>query len=225
MTSEFRHVRSRDDLLVELHEQLAALRSSSAAYDSGTLWEAKRLATVAYVLLHDGGRNSCSLLGQLGLKGQFLSTVRRLDSPPLPLAIIKMEMGKGATFAPFLAEHSTEKNFLSFNKWYEEIVFENGHLKQKRKNLIFTLRSQAGGAHVDSEIKDEAFQFLSSKSQWVISSNGPGTAKDAAGNEVPCPPELEHVFDGLDGPVPNGNLATMRQIAWEIDQTLTLSGF
>ena len=48
---------------------------------------------------------------------------------------------------------------------------------------------------------------------------------DKDGNEIACPPELEGVFDNIDGPVPNGNLATMRQISWEIEKTMEVAGF
>lgn len=223
-----RHIRSREELEQELREQAEALRASAASYDQGRLWEAKRLATTAYILLHDGGRNSRSLLGQLGLKGPMLSTAKHDDSSPMPLAVIEMDVragGKGVTFKAFLDEHSTERSMLSFSKWYEETVFINGSHRLSRKNLIFTFRSQAGGAHVDANITNEAFQWLRTNSPIQISSGSPGLARDAQGNEVECPPELENIFADLSGPVPNGDAASMRQIAWEIDQKLIAIGY
>lgn len=40
----------------ELSEQLSALRASCPGYDAGHQWEAKRIATALYTLLHDGRR-------------------------------------------------------------------------------------------------------------------------------------------------------------------------
>lgn len=187
------------------------------------MWEAKRLATAAYLLLHDGGRNSRSLLGQLGLKGQMMSTANHDEDALLPLAIIEIDVkagGKGMTFKPFLDAHSKKRRFTSFSKWYEEPIFQNGKLTLTRKNLIFTLRSQVGGSHADGVITDESFQWLRTSSPIHVKTAPAGPARDADGNEVDCPPELEGIFAAFDGPVPNGHLASMRQIAWEIDQKL-----
>lgn len=223
-----RHRRTRDELEQELREQAEALRASAAEYDNGKLWEAKRLATTAYVLLHDGGRNSRSLLGQLGLKGEMLSTAKHDDSSPMPLAIITIDVkagGNGTTFTPFLDLHSTVRRMIPFSKWYAEDVFIGRHLRLSRKNLIFTFRSQAGGAHVDPDITDDSFQWLKTSGPIHVSSGPPGPAIDQYGNEVPCPPELENIFANLNGPVPNGHFASMRQIAWEIDQKLRAVGY
>jgi len=222
------HHKSAAELQQELLEQAEALRASAAAYDGGALWEAKRLAVTAYMLLHDGGRNSKSLLGQLGLKGPMMSTALSGDSSPLPLAVVTLDFkpgGKGMTFKPFLDEHSSQRRIIPFSKWYEESVFSNGRLNLSRKNLIFTLRDQAGGAHVDKKITDEAFQWLRVNSTIHISTGPPMVQLDADGNEVVCPPELEKITAPLDGPVPNGHLASMRQIAWEIDRFLESKGY
>lgn len=223
-----RHRRSQDELQQELHEQAAALRASAAGYDSGHLWEAKRLATTAYVLLHDGGRNCRSLLGQLGLKGPMMSTANDDPGALLPLAVIEVDVkagGAGMTFKPFLEMHSTKRRTLPFSRWYEEPVFENGRLNLTRKNLICTFRSQVGGSHADAVITDESFQWLRTNSPIHVKTAPAGAARDADGNEIECPSELEGIFADFDGAVPNGHFASMRQIAWEIDQKLQELGY
>jgi hypothetical protein len=60
--------RTRAELVSALNEQLGAIKASSAAFDAGVTWEATRLATAAYVILHDGKRRTVSLLTQLGVK-------------------------------------------------------------------------------------------------------------------------------------------------------------
>jgi hypothetical protein len=213
----------RCELEQELREQAEALRSSAIAYDCGHLWEAKRLAATAYILVHDGGRNSRSLLGQLGLRGDFLSSADQ--NSLIPLAFITGSMkadGGGPTFSPHLDKRPTAHRWLPFKKWYKEIVFESGRLRTSRMNLICTFRHQAGGAHVDGEIKDDAFRWLTTNSPYHIDI-GPPT--DKAGNPIELPAELEGFFSSHSGPVPNGHYASMRQIAWEIDQTLRALGY
>jgi hypothetical protein len=56
------------ELECHLAEQLQFLQVSAAAFDAGFEGEAKRLAVVLRILLHDT-KSSKSLLGQLGRKG------------------------------------------------------------------------------------------------------------------------------------------------------------
>lgn len=218
-------VRSHSDLLQEIREQAEALRSSASAYDSGKLWEAKRLATTVYILVHDGGRNNKSLLGKLGWKNSFPSTANK--STPLPLAVIEIDVkpqGRGMSFIPHLDSGVQCIVDIPFSRWYEEVVFCTGKLKLSRKNLIFTFRSQFGGAHVDSEITDEAFGWLLRDSPFRIST-GPSVYRDS-NNNILSPKDIEGLpaLAEIDGPVPNGNFASMRQIAWEIDRKLASCG-
>lgn len=212
--------RSPEELREELSEQAEALRSSAAAYDAGKLWEAKRLATTSYILLHDGGQKSRSLLGQLGLRGPMLSTADHACGL-LPLATVTVDVvaGRGGmTWVPRLDENSAVRQMLPFKKWYKEPVFESGSLRLTRQNLIFTFRHQAGGAHVDKAITDDAFQWLRRDSPIHIKT-------EPTASEDEYPPELRGMFAEYDGPVPNGHFATMRQIAWELDQKLISLGY
>ena len=57
---------SDEDLRSQLKDQILFLRNSAKAYDEGDISEAKRIATVIRILIHDKG-NSTSLLTQLSL--------------------------------------------------------------------------------------------------------------------------------------------------------------
>src|SRR5258708_637287 len=75
---------SRGDLESHLEEQLAFLERSATSFDEGHESEAKRLAAVIRVLVHDT-QVSRSLLSQLSLKaGTFLDSALPLyDASPL----------------------------------------------------------------------------------------------------------------------------------------------
>lgn len=218
------HIRDRDELEQELREQAAALRASASGYDSGDLWEAKRLAVVAYVLLHDSGKNSQSLLGQLGLKGEMISTADLSGNSPLPLADISGNAFTGeCTFSPFFDMKREVWHRLPFKKWYKEPIFVDGSLRLTRMNLIHTFRSKAGGAHSDRLIDDDAFRWLQKGSPIHVSA-GASVTRDADGNEIETPPELAGLFNIPSGPIPNAHYASMRQIAWEVDRALAALG-
>jgi hypothetical protein len=56
------------------------LRASCDAYDAGDKWEAIRLATVVFTLVHDHG-NIHSILSQLGIKHKIIYMASGLDMP------------------------------------------------------------------------------------------------------------------------------------------------
>ena len=205
------------DLQLELREQISALRASCNAYDAGQLWEAKRLATSAYILLHDGGRNSKALLSQLGLKTQmqFLSTRKAiLDGDyTLSLTNITFNIPNGTmTYSPTLAK-DTPHNWQKFSKWYDEKIFGNaGSLSLTRKNIIFALRNKMGGSHVDARVDDDGINWLKKGAHSI-------TINDTEFSEN-LPPQLQFppVPQGL---VPNNHFAVMRQIAYEISESLS----
>lgn len=204
--------RSEGELLVKLSIQRRALTSSCEAYDRGDTWEAERLAVTAYVLLHDGGPRTRSLLGQLGMKSslKYISSSRgfRMEfaiplspsplevSPPAPLIHVRMG-DEGILFSPDCEITGNEEwhRILPFSKWYEEPIFKTANGRAlSRKNLIFSLRSQDGGAHIDALLRDEAYVSLKSDPDSRMRSD--------------------------NKPVPNAHYASMRQISWEICQSL-----
>jgi len=211
------HVRTKQELLVALAEQREFLRRSSLAYDDGQISEAKRLASTIFILFHDGSKRTKSLITQLGLRDRlkFISTAQSIGSDTLPktaLAFMSVRSSGEVAFfpnfyQPRLRDHQC---LLPASKWWDEPVYRAiGEPDRRslfgegrtisRRNLVFHLRSQDGGAHVDGALKDQAYVDLALRS---------GT-----GIEIINP-------DGSYRPVPFPHLATMRQIAWEVEQSL-----
>jgi hypothetical protein len=199
------HRKTPAELWIALRDQVAALRSSSQGFDNGHPWEAGRLASIVYILVHDAGR-TVSLLTQLKRREtvRFPST-RTIGSdtsqPQTPLVFIAAEIGKAkASYQPLLGREPIPPELLPFSKWWEQPVLRDSSRRSvSRKNLVFSLRSQDGGAHVDGTLTDEAYVALSLF-------NGAGWFFSDGESEQPFKP----------GP----HLATMRQIAWEVDCAL-----
>lgn len=78
--------RREGELLAALRDQRELLRNAGDRYDGGSDAEAKNLAVRLRVLLHDGGRNNQSLLGQLEIKEQlpYLDTTPAENPPEAP---------------------------------------------------------------------------------------------------------------------------------------------
>jgi hypothetical protein len=215
------YVKSRSELEQELIEQLEALKSSCIGYDQGHRWEAKRIAAIAYILFHDGSSNTRSLLGQLRNKPQMLSTKARDPQASFHLVNIKISVTDGVWFDPRLDSDPHDWKWLKFGKWYEEGVMQNGHLRLSRKNVIHVFRSNLGGSHVDPKLDNEAFRWFQKDGPISVKFSSPEVASDT-------PQEIRDRFKGFsqerDGAVPFGPEAVMRQIGWEILQSIEASG-
>ena len=208
--------KSRDELNVELREQILALRSSCKAYDAGDKWEAKRIASSIYILFSDGGQNR-SLLRQLGIKGkvQMLSTSVRL-SPQAKKFGDKMAFRtanrlvtlvlnpSNARYEPRFGASPDFHIWMKFDEWWEEVAFGGVDIPMlSRKNIVFGLRNKDGGAHVDDAL--ESYYY-------TVKHRGDPQVTVGVGNQT-----------GVT--VANALNATARQIGWEVDQSLLANGF
>lgn len=205
--------KSQSDLLAALAEERAAIRNSCVNYDAGQLWEAKRLASSVYKLVKDGKGNNKSLLGQLNLnpKLKYITSSKGIKDgvwPKLPL--VNLFMGDNCvSYIPIYINNFNAENIkrVSFSTWWDEPIYQEmtgsslGYLNRgrffSRKNLVHAMRDQDGGAHWDGTLTNEIYCKLAIKGETGF----------------------ESVVDGVKVPS-NAHLATMRQIAWEMEKTL-----
>lgn len=209
--------KTKQELEIELHEQLLAFRSSIESYDKGVEWEAKRIASSIYILCFDGSGRTRSLLGLLGIKNKikYLSTYNlpkvegidiyvHLTVPNTPLLKLYGD-DKGVSFpAAFDVNKPAEGwDYLSFGKWWDQCLFyPNTGISLSRKNLVFIVRSQDGGSHVDGHLSNLDYRTIRTVGQpnvWV-----------GIGDQEGSPPG-------------NTVWAIMRQIAWELDESFKLA--
>lgn len=223
-----RHKKSPEELELELSEQVQALRASASTFDNGVEWEAKRLATSIYTLVHDGiGTRSKSLLGLVGKKGRvrYLSSLvlpensggRIVVTSAAPLLLQKVS-SEGVRYVAPLGDTPLSNRFrwLAFNDWWEEKIFHPlSGVNLSRKNVVFSMRSQDGGAHVDDHLTSSEYHFFKHH-------GGPNERSAPSG--ITLYTSKEAAADSGLAPVLNGDRATMRQIAWELDQSLLQVG-
>ncbi|TIL30046.1 hypothetical protein [Mesorhizobium sp.] len=187
-------------------EQMAALRTSAKAYDEGSKWEAKRLAACVYILVQDKGR-AVSMFTQMGMKEhlEFVSSAGPLKpgnfAPEFPLAVL-VPSQSSAEYVPRCTWYSImECRAFPFELWWEQPILQANNEILTRKTLVLSLRDQDGGAHFDSSL-DPIYR---------------GFATEHKGGFF-----IVHADDGRREDMPLGpHFASMRQIAWEIEATLT----
>lgn len=200
-----------DSALAEhLREQLEFLKASAKSYDDGFEGEAKRLATVIRILVHDT-RSSKSVLGQLSVKVKMRFTD---TSPPRPrdgvvlmsggLAMMRAQMDPGGgegRYVPPLDNLSPERIRppVPFTAWWLSTVVTDGRGSEfNRKKLVTATANQAGGAHVDPQL-DPSYEAISR-------GNSLGFRFESDGETAP--------FKG------DAALASVRQIAYELDRSI-----
>ena len=164
-----KYVQTRDELLNHLKDQIAFMRQSAVSYDNGFEDEAKRLAVVIRVLVHDTPK-STSLLTLLNRKDiKFYDSAIPYDPnnllPYNGLTMIGISSEKGAMYAAPLdggAPTRSKTKKIPFNAWWKNVFVikdKNGETFT-RKGLVLNTANTDGGAHVDAGL-DAAYASLS----------------------------------------------------------------
>jgi hypothetical protein len=192
---------SRDELDNHLSEQLRFLRSSAAAFDGGNLAEAKRLASTLRLLLHDTPKTE-SLFNHLGLKGLAFVDGGEVPNPRnlLPTAgLTCVRVGQDFQYLPnYVMLGPSFRSLRTFVDWWRRaVIVDNERQEMSREDLVLAMANTDGGAHVDRSI-DRTYARLSRQ-------NSVGWTQVGPKGDVP--------MLGIE-------FASVRQIAWEVEETL-----
>jgi hypothetical protein len=164
---------SREDLDRHLHEQLGFLERSAAAFDSGQIDEAKRLAVSIRTLVHDT-KQSRSLVSQLRIKNRpFCNSAlpRAPESLVTYAGLVGISIGTNGIVkhvAPLDGDDPDRLRWIDFDAWWNAIITVDGQgRKLKRKTLVLAVSNQDGGAHVDPALDEEYARLSRHNSlQW-----------------------------------------------------------
>lgn len=197
--------RNLKEIFAEFNAQIHLLKKSCAEYDFGDELEAKRIALALRILLHTT-RNSKSLFAQLNLNRHYvicssgsLYTPSNLVSS---ITLLQMQIAnQRIDFQPFLSDFASPRTFyLEFEDWWNEIIIDDKRSYLSRKDVVLHIANTDGGAHVDPILK-RAYADLVKMNSLGFSLNIDGKA----------------VY-----PTNNVAYATVRQIAFEFIQSLTM---
>jgi hypothetical protein len=200
-------IRPRYEVVQALADQRAALQASCKSYDEGNQWEAARLANAVCTVVQDDGKHYTSLLKQLGIKSSL-----RFISSCLPMVkrggrqqgLVSIRISgdtrtgeANAVYVPMLGSSPFKKR-LQFPRWWDEVVLCDHKGDLTRKRLVFALRNQEGGSHFDPVLRNPHYARLARESEST--------------------PKL--IMENKSAPALGVELASMRQIAWELLETL-----
>src|SRR5205085_963009 len=130
--------------------QLRLFIASSEGYDAGLDGEAKRLAVIIRLLLHDTP-NSHSLLQQLGYKTSLQFSDMTGEWRPGIMALFGFKVRGLTGGRKYIAFAPVPKRTISFDAWWEAPVIVLGQqgIHLPRAQAVLILANQDGGAHVD----------------------------------------------------------------------------
>jgi hypothetical protein len=197
--------RARDEILRRLAYHRKALGAFAKMYDDGEPLAALGLAVSVYLIVHDPSKHDKSLLTQLGLKDkiQFIASAPPTrpgnlarDVPMVGQRMQRIGHEIVGSYIPFLGSGPYQHRPLQFSRWWkDEEIFRDGNAHMNRQKLVFTLRSQEGGTHLD---KDQLNPYFEKMSKEGIST------------------PIVAVSGQADQPLLNLEYAIMRQITWEL---------
>jgi len=143
-----KYKQSIGELIDHWGEQIGFIQDSSEQFDNGKLSEAKRIATALRVLFHETNK-SHSLLYQIGFQNSILLLSTAHSYIPVNMSsywgLLKIS---GDKYQPLLGDSDSSK-FLSFDDWWNEIIFDDKESVFTRKDIVWYIANQDGGAHVD----------------------------------------------------------------------------
>lgn len=180
------HVRTVQETTHEMIEQLKALESLAQKFGEGEAWAAKLMATVIYVICHDGHGPIRSLLSQLDVRGQ-LNCISTAEAPSpgnlltLPLLFSVQLGGERPSHIPnfMVPELANTFKWIPFTEWWEQPVYSRGlEGVITRKDLVLAVRSKDGGGHFDSELSCAKYVNMKSGSGWKFTVNGEALPND-----------------------------------------------
>ena len=202
------HTRSKQEVANELREQLRALESLAEQFGRGERWAGKLMATVIYVICHDGrDKKTRSLLTQLDIRHE-LKCINTAQNP-MPGNMLTSALMLGFRMSPegsgqiprFLMPPRGEFKWVPFVEWWEQAVYSQGDQNIiTRRELVLAVRSKDGGGHFDSELECANYVNMKAGAGW----------QNMRGDEV-MPPDPSH-------------LLSVWAIGWELFTSLVSHG-
>lgn len=164
----------RSDLEELLQEQIGFLERSCVAFEDGYIDEAKRIAVIVRVLLHDTAI-SHSLFMQLTYKDYML-----IDTCPSLEVGIPGKIFQAGLAIPslkgYVPRHKVSSTanpvWLGFDNWWNNPVIKTKDRTYSRRELVLILANKEGGAHVNPTLTAHFEKLKHEGSGMSISRDG-----------------------------------------------------
>lgn len=204
MAKKKRIQRSKEDLKLELCDQISLLQHACERYDSGLEAIGKHIALSLRVLLYHHGQ-SRALLEQLGLRNaKYYDSAGPINPKNLLSECNLIILHASATGGRYIPQVTAgggpfPPKKVTLERWWNEPVLKDQQGRMfNRCELILNVADTDGGAHVDPELEEVYMDLSRNNSLGWVFGNG----------------NIEKAFEG------RAELACMRQIAHELLMTL-----
>lgn len=216
--------KSKSDFLKDLQNLVYLLQIDCDTYDSGREYVSPSLAAKLRVLLKDKGKSNVSLLTHLEIKDmKFLNTANTINErnilPSEPLTFMGPDedfkfMKSYPTLDRYFLDDPTKK-WIPFEEWWDQTIYKNGDFKLSRQDLIEHLADKDGGAHIDGKISNDYYDFSRR--------GGGATTTHVVKSDVDDSPG-ETIYESAPQPVDNIHFAALRQITFEVLESINFNG-
>ena len=206
--------RSQEEFRRSFEDNFVRLVSAGERFDAGQNAEAITIAGIVYVIVHEGGKRSPSALTLLGRKSAvgFHDSGRPINPNNLitfQAPLTQMIFGSGISIQATKDADPSKMPPLPFSKWWEgHVLRDHGGRLFSRKNLIHYFRNTLGAGHVGKQFEGQ--------------DQLDGKAFADLGNAFASSFEL-HIDNQKVKPRHGPEFATVRQIGWELEQSLRVS--
>lgn len=170
---------NESELVQQWNRQMKFLKKDMELFDEGDLDYAVKIATTLRILFHDTPA-STSLAKSIEIKEELLFWSSGRSYSPVNLlttwSLLAMTLSQeGAKYIPIGESLNSEEYpiYLSFEDWWNEIIFADNEHLFTRKDVICFLANKDGGAHVDPELDDLAFITKMNSLGWADSLGNP----------------------------------------------------
>lgn len=182
------------------------MQTSCEQYDKGYHIEAKRLAVIIRVLVHDTPK-STSLLAHLKIKEKIYYYNTAIPDTKFGLTNVMTtteDRGKTIYIAPLDKGGTSRKKrtWIIFKTWWEEMtVLSDGKNTFTRKQLVQSVANKDGRAHIASEIHG-AYKQISRKNSLNVYHNRSGVLKAVNDIELASIRQIAELLKSLEGKYP-----------------------
>lgn len=168
-----------NELVQQWNRQMKFLGNDIKLFDEGDLDYAVKIATTLRILFHDTA-SSTSLAKSIEIKEELLFWSSGNSYTPNNLmttwSLLTMAITpNGAEYMPRGEGLIGEEYpiYLSFEDWWNEIIFADKEHLFTRKDVICFLANKDGGAHVDTELDNLAFITKMNSLGWIDNNGNP----------------------------------------------------
>lgn len=169
---------NKNELMEHWEDQIDVLKRTTKLFDEGNEKEARRIAACLRIMFHQTNRSN-SLFKQLSLPLIFISSGGLYTPSNLLSSWVLLSLkidGEGLGYSPTLEkEFYTERTFfMNFEDWWNEIIFDDKQSVFTRRDIVWFVANQDGGAHIDPNLSESYASLTKMNSLgWVDGEGNP----------------------------------------------------